>query len=96
MHFCLLYHAFCMNRQTVVTWLVISLTCIGLSGCQSQPQDVVLVGRPTGSYRLELTLTPPLLRAQQETMLTYRILDTLPNNLSMICKFFTSACYTPS
>lgn len=75
MRFHLLYPSFCMNRQTGVVWLALSLTCIELSSCQRQPQDAVLVGRPTGPYRLELTLAPLPLRAQQETMLTYRILD---------------------
>ncbi len=65
-----------MDQQTVAVWLAVSLICIGLFSCERQSQDAVLVGRPPGPYRLELTLAPLPLRAQQETMFTYRILDS--------------------
>ncbi|HXG20154.1 MAG TPA: hypothetical protein VNN62_13910 [Methylomirabilota bacterium] len=49
--------------------------CLILLGCQS-PQETVLVGRPAGPYRLELTLSPAQPQAAQETMLTYKVTET--------------------
>ncbi|MSQ48506.1 MAG: hypothetical protein EXR78_09035 [Deltaproteobacteria bacterium] len=49
--------------------------CLLFFGCQ-QERETVLVGRPEGPYRLELTLAPPQPQAGQETALTYRLTDT--------------------
>jgi hypothetical protein len=49
---------------------------VALSGCRSKSQETPLIGRPAGPYRLELALTPTPPRAQQETTLTFRVLDS--------------------
>ncbi len=73
MHFRLLYHLFFRDRQIAGLLLIV---LVELSGCGGQPQEMLLVGRPSGPYRLELALEPTPPRAQQETQLTYRVLDS--------------------
>ncbi len=59
------------NPQLV---LLLSLTAVFL-GCRG-PQETVLIGQPSGPYRLELSVQPPQPRAGQEASLTYRVIDT--------------------
>lgn len=73
MRFSILYHFFFSARQIARPFLIL---LIELSGCHGQAPEGPLVGRPAGPYRLELALTPTRPRAQQETLLTYRVLDS--------------------
>ena len=45
-----------------------------LVSCQ-HAQETLLVGRPEGPYRLELSITPPQPHVGQQTSLTYRLTD---------------------
>jgi hypothetical protein len=54
--------------------MLVSLVAV-LCGCRGS-QETVLVGQPSGPYRLELALQPPHPRAGQEASLTYRVTDT--------------------
>lgn len=53
--------------------LLVSLVAVFL-GCRGS-QDAVLIGQPSGPYRLELSVEPPRPRAGQEAFLTYRVTD---------------------
>ena len=53
--------------------LLVSLVAANL-GCR-RAQETVLVGQPSGPYRLELSVEPPQLRVGQEVFLTYRVTD---------------------
>ena len=53
--------------------LLVSLAAVFL-GCRGS-QDAVLVGQPSGPYRLELSVEPPRPPAGQEVSLTYRVTD---------------------
>lgn len=72
MHLGLLYHSFLQRRQLTSALLIFTAL---LFGCHS-PTETVLVGRPSGPYRLELALAPAQPQAGIETMLTYRLTDS--------------------
>jgi hypothetical protein len=55
--------------------LVLGSLVAVLCGCRGS-QETVLVGQPSGPYRLELALQPAHPRAGQEASLTYRVTDT--------------------
>lgn len=55
--------------------LCVLVCCLIFLGCHNT-QETVLIGRPAGPYRLELTLAPAQPQAAQETHLTYRVTET--------------------
>jgi hypothetical protein len=73
MNFGPLYHFLFTCRQ--LGW---GLLASGLLffGCQRQPTDVTMIGRPSGPYQLTLTLIPGQPQAGIETTLTYRLTDS--------------------
>ena len=54
--------------------LLLALTLV-LPGCQ-RAQEKILVGQPSGPYRLELTVRPAEPQVGQETSLSYRVAET--------------------
>ncbi|MBI3800803.1 MAG: hypothetical protein HY268_27970 [Deltaproteobacteria bacterium] len=60
---------------SIYCWLLLVSLVAVLFGCRGS-QETVLVGQPSGPYRLELSLQPAQPRAGQEVSLTYRVTDT--------------------
>jgi hypothetical protein len=56
-------------------WVLLSCLAATILGCQGT-KETVLIGQPSGPYRLELSVAPPRLRAGQEVSLTYRVTET--------------------
>ena len=59
-----------INRNLRLDSLLLLVTV--LMGCQG---ETVLIGRPSGPYRLELSARPSQIRAGQEASLTYRVTE---------------------
>jgi hypothetical protein len=60
-------------RRHIGSW-VLATVVFGLLGCQ-KVAETVLIGQPDGPYRLTLSISPPLPRAQEQVSLTYRVTE---------------------
>ena len=64
---------YCLSRAAY--WVLLFCYAAHVLGCR-RAQEAVLIGQPTGPYRLELSVTPPRPQAGETASLTYRVTET--------------------